>query len=124
MATAKTNAAAQRQTPFWACSPGASRMRNQTKNGTSTIRSIVRIFGRFQIPEADPALASALFTFLGYRLHTLASGERPGVLRAVLVIGAAVCAVVVLGSLGAVGQVGGHEVLRVTALGDVRIGVI
>ena len=44
-------------------------MRNQMKNGTSTIRSIVRTFGRFQIREADPALASALFTFLGYRLR-------------------------------------------------------
>jgi hypothetical protein len=29
----------------------------------------VRTFGRFQIREADPALASALFTFLGYRLR-------------------------------------------------------
>src|SRR6478609_2710339 len=121
MATAKTKAAAQRQTPFWACSPGASRSRNQTKNGTSTIRSIVRTFGRFQIREADPALGSALFTFLGYRLRTLPSGERPGVLCAVLVAGAAIGAVVIVDCLGAVLQVGRDEVLRVTALGDVCV---
>ena len=68
MATAKVAAAIQRQTPFWATSPGASSRRNQTKNGTITIRSIVRMLGRFQIRDADPVLlASALVTFLGYR---------------------------------------------------------
>src|SRR5512141_1894550 len=79
MATAKVAAATQRQTPFWATSPGASSRRNQTKNGTITIRSIVRMLGRFQIPGADPALfASALVTFLGYRpVSDQASSEPP-----------------------------------------------
>src|SRR5688500_9157708 len=76
MATANAATAAHRQGPDSLLSPGASARRNHTKNGTSTMRSIVRMLGRFQIPELlEPAaVASVLVTFLGYRLPAPASG--------------------------------------------------
>src|SRR5687767_8009221 len=118
MATANAATAAHRQGPDSLLSPGASARRNHTKNGTSTMRSMVRMLGRFQIPELlEPAaVASVLVTFLGYRLpgprfratgSVLPPREGPGVFGAVTVVAravGAVGAVVVLNVLRAVVQ--------------------
>src|SRR5690606_5740627 len=73
MATANTAKAAQRRpgdsSPAW---PPASR--NQTKNGTSRIRTVVRTFGRFQFSLIRPVYGPS------------AAGELPGVLGPLVLV--------------------------------------